>query len=537
MVKTAPKIDLLPEHLIDQIKAGEVIERPGNLIKEILENSVDAGSTKIELSLKNNGLDLISLKDNGHGMRFNDLPLAFSRHATSKISRFEDLYKLRSFGFRGEALASIAAISKLQCVSQTADSKTASELRIEGGETIYHGERQTGSGTHGTELLIQDLFFNTPARLKFIQSQQAEKTFIKKIIFSFILSHPEIEFHIKLEDADKDIYPIRENLLKRIEDIFPKGKETILEVERFYENNELTLFLIPGSYKAPVKLQNIYINNRYILDKQLHRVMSNGLDAAFQGSDFHYVAYFHLPPDTIDVNVHPNKTIIKCLEISKMISLLTSTIKELASKKTGRETNSTPISSQVESPMSFLSELDSRPTLQQERHEYNMEGLFSPHNLPVSSTEEDLIWVNSYFLKKNEGTWLAVSAQKLLELYTKSKLTFASLTIPLLVSEPFSSKSVKKETLETLIRAGVEIEPLGPETLVMRGIPEWMNGFPLKQIVQNLLQEKNFSDIEIRPEEWSQSTWEEMLEAFPLDELVAQKIVVNLETLLREKLR
>jgi DNA mismatch repair protein MutL len=97
-----PQIDLLPEHLIDQIKAGEVIERPGNLIKEVLENAVDAGATKLELTLKNNGLDLIGLKDNGHGMRFNDLPLAFSRHATSKISRFEDLYKLHSFGFRGE---------------------------------------------------------------------------------------------------------------------------------------------------------------------------------------------------------------------------------------------------------------------------------------------------------------------------------------------------------------------------------------------------------------------------------------------------
>jgi DNA mismatch repair protein MutL len=124
MIQAPPKIDLLPEHLIDQIKAGEVIERPGNLIKEILENAVDAGSTKLELIIKNNGLDLISLKDNGHGMRLNDLPLAFSRHATSKISRFEDLYKLHSFGFRGEALASIAAISKLQCISSTADAKT-----------------------------------------------------------------------------------------------------------------------------------------------------------------------------------------------------------------------------------------------------------------------------------------------------------------------------------------------------------------------------------------------------------------------------
>src|SRR5690606_7658236 len=129
-----------------------------------------AGSSKIELTLRNNGLDLISSKDNGHGMHFDDLPLAFSRHATSKISRFEDLYKLTSFGFRGEALASIAAISKLQCISKTKESASASELRIEGSQTIFHGVRQTSPWEHGTELVIQDLFFNTPARLKFIQS-------------------------------------------------------------------------------------------------------------------------------------------------------------------------------------------------------------------------------------------------------------------------------------------------------------------------------------------------------------------------------
>ena len=536
MVSVPPKIDLLPEHLIDQIKAGEVIERPGNLIKEILENAVDAGSSKIELSIKNNGLDLISLKDNGHGMRKDDLPLAFSRHATSKISRFEDLYKLRSFGFRGEALASIAAISKLHCISQTRESKTASEIKIEGGLTLYHGERQTGSGSHGTELQIQDLFFNTPARLKFIQSQQAEKTFIRKIIFAFILSRPEIEFQIKFDEADKDIYPARETLRERIEDIFPKAKETILHSERFYENNELTLFLIPGSFKAPVKLQNIFINGRYILDKQLHRVLSNALDATFGGDDFHYVAYYHLPPDTIDVNVHPNKTVIKCLEISKMISLLTSTVKELGSKRPVRESQIPVEAMPIPQNQNFFDSLQQAPTLQQERHQYNMEGLFSPHRLPVSS-DADLIWINQFFLKRVENVWMGVSAPKLVELFTKKKLEAQALTIPLLVSEPFPAKNANKDVLHSLQEGGMEIEYLGAETLVLRGIPEWMNGFPLKGIVSLLLYHKNFSELDIVPEEWSQTTWEEMLLFFPIDELISKKIVVDLAALLKDKLK
>jgi len=206
MISVPPKIDFLPEHLIDQIKAGEVIERPGSLIKEILENTVDAGSKKIELIIRNNGLDLISLKDDGHGMRFDDLPLAFSRHATSKIKRFEDLYSLNSFGFRGEALASIASISRLQCISFTGAENDGSEIRIEGGHTILHERRKNPGQGHGTELVIQDMFFNTPARLKFIQSQQAEKQFIRRIIYAFILSHPEIEFQVKVDDEEKEIF-------------------------------------------------------------------------------------------------------------------------------------------------------------------------------------------------------------------------------------------------------------------------------------------------------------------------------------------
>lgn len=541
MLKAPPKIDLLPEHLIDQIKAGEVIERPGNLIKEILENAVDAGATKLELTIKNNGLDLISLKDNGHGMRFNDLPLAFSRHATSKISRFEDLYQLRSFGFRGEALASIAAISKLQCISKTVDGPKSAEIKIEGGETVFHGERETTAMDHGTELVIQDLFFNTPVRLKFIQGQQAEKTFIKKIIFAFVLSRPEIEFQIKIDDADKDIYPARETQLARIQDLFPKGKDAVLYSQRFYENNELDLFLVPGTFKAPIKFQNIYINNRYILDKQLHRVMSNGLESAFGSDDFHYIAYFHLPPDTIDVNVHPNKTIIKVMEMSKMISLLTSTIKDIGARKAPpREGVPQPQQHihdvQTSPPPSFFEGFNITHELQQERHQYNMEGLFSPHNLP-EKTESDFIWIENTFLKKMGNTWFAISAHKLLEHYTKSRLMMMAPTVPLLVSEPFSSKGVKKETLKTLSDGGLELEYLGSDTIVLRGIPDWMNGFPLKDVVQKLLEENSFAEIEINPLDWSQNTWEEMLQFFPINELITKKIVLDLPSLFREKFR
>lgn len=535
MTTSLPKIELLPEHLIDQIKAGEVIERPGNLIKEILENAVDAGATKLELTLKNNGLDQIALKDNGHGMQGNDLPLAFSRHATSKISRFEDLYRLHSFGFRGEALASIAAISKLQCISFTANDKEGSELKIEGGHTLFHGPRQKSGVTQGTELVIQDLFFNTPARLKFIQSQNAEKQFIKRIIYAFILSYPKIEFHIKIDDDEKDIFPAAETLKERIETMVPKARGLILHTERFYENNELEIFLIPGHFKTPVKWQNIFINNRYILDKQFHRVISNALHASFGNDDFHYLAFFNVPADSIDVNVHPNKTIIKCMESSKLISLLTSTVRELSqSHRTvpvgiPKETNELPMPS-------FLPPLEGQPSLLQERHDYNMDGFFSPHKLEAEK-DHSLIWIGSVFLKKTADQWLAISATKLLEAYVELRMNSSSASIPLLVSEPYPSKDVKKANVQKLINAGFEIEYLGSETLVLRSIPEWINGFPLKDVVTCLLESKSIQEMNIHPADWSVSSWEEMLGILPLDIQMDKKIVLDLKAILAEKFK
>ncbi|MGE3610519.1 MAG: DNA mismatch repair endonuclease MutL [Bacteriovoracaceae bacterium] len=530
MTLSPPKIDLLPEHLIDQIKAGEVIERPGSLIKEILENSIDAGATRIELHIKNNGLDLISLKDNGHGMTFNDLPLAFSRHATSKIKRFEDLYQLHSFGFRGEALASIAAIARVQCHSYLSSGE-GSEIRIEGGQTIYHGKKQV-QGNQGTELVIQDLFFNTPARLKFIQTQQAEKQFLKKTIYAFILSHPQIEFIVKFEDDEKEIFHAAQDLKTRIEEIVPKSKGLLLYSEKFYEDNELEVYLIPSFLKLPIKWQYIFINGRYVLDKQLHKVLSNALISSFGEEEYNYLVFFHLPADHIDVNVHPNKTLIKCLETSKMISLLSSTIKELAQ---GRKPIS-PVSSTPLPPSDFLSSFqDAPPSLLQQRHDYNMEGLFSPHN--IQQEKSDFYWVGNFLMTKYEMNWMAINCSKLLEEFVSNKMNTQSLSIPLLVSEPYPSRGVSKEVILKLQNAGFEIENLGAETLVLRAIPDWMNGFPLRDIVSHLLEEKKLTELKLIPAEWASSTWHEMLTHFKIDVLIEKKIIAELEALLKDRLK
>lgn len=534
MLSAPLKIGLLPEHLIDQIKAGEVIERPGNLIKEILENAIDAGSKRLELSLKNNGLDLINLKDDGLGISSDDLPMAFSRHATSKISRFEDLYRLHSFGFRGEALASISAISKLQCLTFNEVENEGSEIRIEGGLTTYQGKRLKNPGQRGTEINIQDLFFNTPARLKFIQSQQSEKNFLKKIIFSFILAHPHVEFSIKMDEEEKEIYPARETLKERLLDLVPKSHGLILHTKKSYEDNDLEIFLIPGNLRSPVKFQYPYINQRFVLDRQLIRVIGNALMSSFGTDDFHYVAFVNLPTDHIDVNVHPNKTIIKLFETSKVISLITATIKELASSQKGNRTEFPTQHVQEQGAFGSLNPVNE--TLGQERHGYNMEGFFSPHQIPID-TQGKFIWMGNIFIYSTLGKWEAISATKLLSHFIQEKFkTTPDLIIPLLVSEPFKVNPASAKVQE-LVLYGLELEKISIDTVVLRGIPDWMNGFPLKEIVGHLLLGDSLEKLNIDPREWSQSTWEEMIQALGIAFIRQNKISLDLRQLLEEKLK
>lgn len=534
MLSSPPKISLLPEHLIDQIKAGEVIERPGSLIKEIFENAIDAGARRLELTLKNNGLDLIHLKDDGHGILSNDLPLAFSRHATSKISRFEDLYRLHSFGFRGEALASIAAISKLQCITFNEQENEGTELRIEGGLSTYSGRRQKNPGQHGTELNVQDLFFNTPARLKFIQSQQAEKNFIKKIIFSFILAHPKVEFVIKFDEEEREVYPCRELLKDRLMDIIPRAKDLVMHTQRTYEDNQLELYLIPGNLRSPVKLQYTFINQRFVLDKQLQRVIGNALISSFGTDDFHFVAFVNLPTDHIDVNVHPNKTIIKLFETSKVISLISGSIKELASGQKPTQSSVLAKLTPSENQSSFNQLNSEAPTLLQERHEYNMEGFFSPHRLPTE-TSVQLIWIDQFFLYLNDGNWEAISAAKLLAQYIRNKFNSPpSQIIPLLVSEPFKVASPNSSIIKELNDHGLELEKLSADTIVLRSIPDWMNGFPLRDIVSCLIEGKPLENITFNPKDWSQSTWEEMIRVIGINEIREKKVGLDLKKLLME---
>ena len=329
---SAPRspIRRLPDFLIDQIKAGEIIERPANLIKEVMENSIDARASKIELHLVDNGLEQITIRDNGVGIPLGELPQAFYRHATSKIEKFQDLYQLHSFGFRGEALASIAAIARVTCSSRCPADARGGEISLEGGQ-ITDGPTPREDLPPGTLLIIENLFLNTPARLKFIKTQSSEKNALMRIIRSFLVSHPQVEFHLKWDREEKNIFRPCDRL-QRFTQALPGNrwkKDDFHFVQREFENLSLNgLYAKTAAKSGQRRNQYLFVNKRLVQDGTLHHIISSALESSWPpGTSAPYLLELELPPEQLDVNVHPNKTVVKFASPSVVHSFIHSSLK------------------------------------------------------------------------------------------------------------------------------------------------------------------------------------------------------------------
>ncbi len=494
-------IHLLPEHIVDQIKAGEVIERPATLLKELLENSIDANSTKINIHIINNGLDLIAVEDNGSGIKFDDLPLAFCRHATSKINIFEDLYRLNSYGFRGEALASMASVSKLTCISNK-DNKIEGTIQFHGGEMVSHREDKTSQSEPGTKIFVKDLFYNTPVRIKFLQSQTSEKNQLKRIINAFILTHPEIEFSVKWDDAPKDFFPIvsEEEIIQRVKKVFEKKKDPLelIAFDSEYDGIRVQVILSHNASKGNAgKFHYLFINDRYVQDTQIHKIILNSAQGLWPfGLAGNYVVYVYINPDQLDVNVHPNKTVVKLFQPSKVFSLLSSSIKKHLPKSEANHFQPGQENSSFNMPDSSINFKDINYRSQDFTEHSNLDNYFqnldSP-NSPISSETD-----RQYFIKdahtilyKKDGKVYIVNAQKLLNKYINTILMGKSdfTPMPLLVSSPIKvEKKIDESLLKQLLQVGVELDYLNEKTLVLRSFPKCFSELPYTQIITSLIQ-------------------------------------------------
>lgn len=319
-------IQLLPDHVANQIAAGEVVQRPASVVKELMENSIDAGATLITLLIKDAGKTLIQIIDNGKGMSATDARLSFERHATSKIKQATDLFAIQTKGFRGEALASIAAIAHVEMKTKLSSETLGTHLKIEGSKTI---SQEVVACETGTSIAVKNLFYNIPARRNFLKSAAVETRHIINEFQRVALAHPEIGF--SLYHNDNQIYKLNSEVIrKRIVAIFGKKiDEALVPINESTEALEISGFVgKPSAAKKKRGEQFFFVNKRFIKSPYLNHALSSAFEELL-GHGYHptYFLFLEVPPKSIDINIHPTKTEIKFEDEHTLYAILRASVK------------------------------------------------------------------------------------------------------------------------------------------------------------------------------------------------------------------
>ena len=307
-----PKIIQLSPHIANLIAAGEVVERPASVVKELLENAVDAGASKITIEIRDGGMTFLRVTDNGCGMAAEDARTAFKRHATSKLRTAEDLSAIATMGFRGEALAAIASVSRIDLMTKTAGSLSGVSLHLDAGEITE--ETEVGC-PEGTTIIVRDLFYNTPARMKFMKSDTVEGGRVAAAVQMQALAHPEVAFHFLRDGKQVLSTPGTGGLQAALYCIYGRDSAKMVRVESRWENYSLTGFVsLPTDARPSRSLQTFFVNNRPVKSKLLVAALEEAYRNQIMVGKFPAcVLHLTLPANTVDVNVHPAKTEVKFL--------------------------------------------------------------------------------------------------------------------------------------------------------------------------------------------------------------------------------
>ncbi len=530
-------IRILPNTLVNQIAAGEVIERPASVVKELVENAIDAGATSIEVTLVDGGKSLISVSDNGKGMEEQDLPLAIERHATSKLPD-DDLFHIHYMGFRGEALPSIASVAKLSIVSRTEKSENAWKIEVFGGEIK---SPVPVAANRGTKVEVRDLFYATPARLKFLKTDAGETAQCIDILNRIALANPQVSFSlfddkkkkISLNGRQGDLFDSR---LKRISDVLGRdfGDNSLL-IDANRDDLKISGFVsLPTYSKANTLSQYLFVNNRPVRDK----LLLGALKAAYQGvlelGRYPVCAlFFDVNPELVDVNVHPTKAEVRFYDGNAVRGLLISAVRN-ALMRGSMQTAQTADFSQIVNDNSaeenipdtvFLRENTaiSRPFLTPFRPPVPRKILSDDVDLPelknsFSVKTEDISaetvadqqpvgflgmakaqFHNTYIISQTEDSVIIIDQHAAHEriVMERFKANMASeqqpqtqlLLIPEVVDLSLSEKTALLENCEELKKTGMVIEEFGTTAVIVREIPALINGCDIKNLVKSLAEQ------------------------------------------------
>lgn len=320
-------INILPEHLANKIAAGEVVQRPESVVKELLENSIDAGATAVSITIKNAGKLLIQLIDNGKGMSAEDAQKSFFRHATSKISTYEDLENIRTLGFRGEALASIAAVAQVELKTRREEDEVGSLVRIEGSEIK---EQSNVAHQLGTTISVKNLFYNTPARRQFLKSNNTEFKHIYDTIQRLALSKPEIALEFNSDD-DVILALPSQKLEDRLKSLFgDRHFATLIPIQEHTDLISISGFIGKPDFARKSKVdQYIFLNNRFIINRSINHAVFSGYEHLVEKGNFpFFLLYIEVDPHKVDINVHPSKMEVKFADEQNIYRIVISVIRK-----------------------------------------------------------------------------------------------------------------------------------------------------------------------------------------------------------------
>ncbi len=481
----------LPEALVNQIAAGEVVERPASCVKELVENAIDAGATHISVAIRDGGISFLQVTDNGSGMSADDLALAVERHATSKLADL-DLSHIESLGFRGEALASIGSVARLKITSHQRGQDDAFAILVEGGKV---GEIEPAAHLPGTTVEIRDLFFATPARLKFLKSARAEQTQIQEVLKRLAMAHPHITFSLKNESRTLFSYQATKDPLARLGDVLGRDfEDNAVAIEARYNDYTLTGFAgLPTLHKANAMSQYFFVNGRPVQDKLVFGSLKAAYQDFIERGRYPFVCLFlELSPELVDVNVHPAKTEVRFQDPGRIRSMIISAIKHALAEK-GHTASSTVGQTAVRyftpaaSPAAANTQVQEHapvfsPSQQNAFTELNQPSAkFEPVESPVEAhplgAARTQVFENYIIAQSEEGLIIVdqhaaherIVYEKLKKQMQESGIKRQALLMPEVINLENASELLEKAP--DLEQFGLVIEPFGDGAILVREVP------------------------------------------------------------------
>ena len=504
-----PNIIELDQNLINKIAAGEVIERPASVVKELVENSMDAGATSITVEIAEGGKSLIKITDDGHGIEADELPTAIKRHSTSKIKSAEDLFNISTLGFRGEALASIGSVSYMKITSKIKSADSAQLIEVEDGRLITN---KPAAANNGTTIEVNNLFFNVPARKKHQKSMQAEFRHILDIITRYILINPQIQFKLIHNDKIVITSPSSTNTLANVATVYGRSiTKSLVPINFSFFDIEIMGFISkPELTRADRTYQSIYVNKRHIKNSTVQRAVYDGYgELLFHGRHPIFILDIKIDPQKIDVNVHPQKSEIRIQKEQELYSAVRNAIISAFSDE--------KLIPQIQE---FKTKLVDQKLIITDKDDFGKsQSTLSSHASTSHSDEESdekaetkselrikLIGKlhNTYVIAQDEEGMLLVDQhaahervmyEKLLNDFKNDSIKVQELISPLMIEANPNEKLIIEGNIELLKSLGIMIEHFGKSTFVIRALPNILQKQQTPALINDIIDELNNDEL------------------------------------------